>query len=167
MRHSFTDVLNHFTDLLDKNRAALPSSLLLKSQKAVINLIQKRHDFFPPSYQYTKLPTCQTQSLMERHTVWLESISETEYSKSTGIHTSQQSHKLKTNSELRLACGRLMLCGTLPTTPNLFEETDISFSKPISSEPNSCLFFTSTVCNSLLYLSIWQCSTSVLPYMSL
>lgn len=42
----FSDILNHFTDLLDKNRAALPSSLLLKSQKAAISFTQKCQGFF-------------------------------------------------------------------------------------------------------------------------
>lgn len=45
----FSDVLNHFTDLVDKNGAVLPSSLQLKSQEAVMLFIQERHDFCLPT----------------------------------------------------------------------------------------------------------------------
>lgn len=56
-RHS-SDILNHFTALLDKNWAALPSSLLLKNQKAVTNFLQKC--FFLPTHStpYMTDPVC-------------------------------------------------------------------------------------------------------------
>lgn len=51
----FSDVLNHSTDLVDKNGAALPSSLQLRSQEAVMIFIQER---FLSSHQCTQ------------HTIW-------------------------------------------------------------------------------------------------
>lgn len=119
----FSDILNHFTDLLDKNRAALPSSLLLKSQKAAISFTQKCQGFF--SFFFLLMHTtpymldvkCAGKTnrlvgkeLRQQHTVTSSFIV---------IQGSPKSWSQKTRMACDImTCERLILCGTLPTSFN-------------------------------------------------
>lgn len=51
----FADGLNHFSDLLDKNGAALPSSLLLKGQKTYQFYFETDKKKIPFFYQCTRV----------------------------------------------------------------------------------------------------------------